>query len=754
MSSRSSHRASSRPPLWILAALAVVVLAVVVYLVVDTPPEPNAVASVPEAPDASPVVAVPVDSPTEATTPAPAPATATTERARGEGAIHAFVTDRVGQPVAGAVVTVELREAEEGDDHGFPVSANTDEAGEARFTELPFGRYFVQAEGEKQAASDSSRLSAAHALWNVDLVLKPAASIEGKVVNAEGAPVSGAALSLLDVRVGKSKNGTAISGEDGHFALTSVPLGKYKLQTVAAGYAPALSEEVAIGGALVTVVLDQGGRVTGVVRQVANRALVPDVAIKMVADDFVELEFKAASDAKGEFVLENVPAGVLLISSDAITQAFSPPETMVKLAAGETVPVELLVDTSARVTGRVYDSTTNEPIAGAQVTARVPDSVSYSWISKPTDAEGRYELTGLTPGPIDVSMAQLPRIYGRGVSAYKEEIELQPGQLMENVDLSVDSGLMLCGVVVNEKDEPVAGAEVSMGRSADPDSGFEETSSDADGTFCFPNVPLGGGDVSPEGTEPAVVILEANSRGMRSDPVEVQDPAAEVRLKLLPLPKGVIAGVVVDDKGKPAMATVTLRHPYVDNTFDRRLGRTDVDGHFLFQDLAAGDFEIWTKADNGSGYVSGTKLALSLSLAAGQRVTDLRVVLTGAGAVTGVLKDATGAPLPHVSVEVWDLDKRDYVAGAFTDREGRFNITGLEGTNLEVRPRDDSTGGYWHIPVKPGDELDITLTPDMFGDERPPEPIYLIHPETGEEVVTTEEEMPALVQSWQKKEAE
>jgi hypothetical protein len=105
-------------------------------------------------------------------------------------------------------------------------------------------------------------------------------------------------------------------------------------------------------------------------------------------------------------------------------------------------------------------------------------------------------------------------------------------------------------------------------------------------------------------------------------------------------------------------------------------------------------------------------------------------------------------------VEAWDLDKRDYVAGAFTDREGRFNITGLEGTNLEVRPRDDSTGGYWHIPVKPGDELDITLTPDMFGDERPPEPVYLIHPETGEEVVTTEEEMPALVQSWQKKEAE
>jgi protocatechuate 3,4-dioxygenase beta subunit len=126
-------------------------------------------------------------------------------------------------------------------------------------------------------------------------------------------------------------------------------------------------------------------------------------------------------------------------------------------------------------------------------------------------------------------------------------------------------------------------------------------------------------------------------------------------------------------------------------------------------------------------------------------VTDLRIVLTNAGTVTGVLKDAKGVPLPHVSVEVWDLDLRDYAAGTFTDREGRFNITGLEGTNLELRPEDDSTGGYWSVPVKPGDDVDLTLTSDMFGNERPPEPVYLIDRETGEEIVTTQDELPTVL---------
>jgi protocatechuate 3,4-dioxygenase beta subunit len=735
----SSRRNSSRPPFLVLAVLAIFFIVGALYLALGFRAAPTATEPSRDHDDTrilSAIPAVPVST-TESLSREVEKKSEAVERPVGAGLIQVFVTDRTGLPVSGARVTVEILEASESQAHGFPIEGPSDSSGNVHFTQLPWARYFVAVEHEGQAGFAGASLDAGRPVWNLDIVLKPAASIAGQVVSTEGMPVAEAELSLVDVMANNLKNQTVTSGEDGRFKFTSVPVGLYNLEALAAGYAPALMEKVGIGGPDVKLVMTQGGRISGVVRQAANRAAAPDVAVCVVADAFRDLKLKASSDEKGEFVLENVPAGVLLLSSAEPSHAFSPPETMVKLAADETARVELLMDSGARVSGRVYDSTTDEPVAGALVQATPRGNRTYVWLSKPTDADGRYEITGLTAGPIDVSLARLPRLYGTSVSGTMEQIDLQPGETIEDIDFTVSSGQKLCGVVVNEKDEPVAGAAVSLG---DPNSGlgFEDTTSDTDGAFCFINVAL-----PPEGSDPPV--LEANFRGARSEPVAVDDTAAAIRLKLLPVPKGVIAGVVVDDSGKPVLASLGLRHPYSDTKFDRRLLRTDADGYFLFQDLSAGDFEIWAAADNGSGFNPGKKLAHSLSLAAGQRVTDLRIVLTNAGTVTGVLKDAKGVPLPHVSVEVWDLDLRDYAAGTFTDREGRFNITGLEGTNLELRPEDDSTGGYWSVPVKPGDDVDLTLTSDMFGNERPPEPVYLIDRETGEEIVTTQDELPTVL---------
>lgn len=733
------RRTSPRPPFLLFTTLAILFIVGALYLAfafrsASPATEPSENHDDTRISSASPAV------PPSPSTPLPRETKKASEpvaRSVGAGLIQVFVTDRTGLPVAGARYTVDILETSEDQATGFPIEGLSDSSGNAHFAQLPWGRYFVQAEHDGQVGFAGASPDAGRPVWNLDIVLKPAASIVGHVVNTEGGPVAAAELSLVDVMANNLKTQTATSGEDGRFEFTSVPLGLYNLEALAAGYAPALVEKVGIGGSDVKLVMTQGGRITGIVRQATNRTPAPDVAVRVVADAFRDLELKASSDPKGEFVLDHVPAGVLLLSSGASSLAFAPPETMVKVAADESAHVELLVDSGASISGRVYDSTTDEPVAGALVQATPGGNRTYRWLSKLTDADGRYEIGGLTPGPIDVSLARLPRLYGTSVSGAMEQVDLQPGETIEGIDFTVSSGQKLCGVVVNEKDEPVAGAAVSLG---DPNSGlgFEDTISETDGAFCFINVAL-----PSEGSD--APVLEANYRGARSEPLAVNDTAATVRLKLLTVAKGVIAGVVVDGNGQPVLASLGLRHPYIDTKFDRRLLRTDPDGYFLFQDLSAGDFEIWATPDNASGFNPGKKLAHSLSLAAGQRVTDLRIVLTNVGAVTGVLKDAKGVPLPHVSVEVWDLDLRDYAAGAFTDREGRFNITGLEGTNLELRPEDDSTGGYWSVPVKPGDDLVVTLTPDMVGKERPPEPVYVIDPETGEEIVTTQEELPTVL---------
>jgi len=670
---------------------------------------------------------------------------------KGDGTLHAYVTDRAGAPVSGATLSLEMQGGPGVGGAEIRLEALTDTRGDARFVELPWGIYLVSVQHDGQAGSASATLDASRPALSLEIVLKPAGSIEGVVLNGEESPIAVASVSVLNLMANKVKIQTVSTDTDGRFAFTSLPLGLYKIQTVATGFAPALSPEVAIGGPPITVRLDQGGRVHGVVRQATNRAPIPDIAVRVVASDYRDLSFEATSDAAGGFLLENAPAGLLLLSSAAPSHAFNPPETMVKMVSDTTAEVELLADLAGRVTGRVYDSTTEAPIAGALVRASNPAFPAHSWISKATDADGRYELSGLAPGLTDVALARFPAHYGSGVNGVQVEVEVIPGEVHENIDLILSSGLMVCGVVLDEKGEPVAGATVSMAKTepnADAPYLFESTTSDGMGAFCFTNVVVRMIEVERDVFEPERLALEAKFRGARSELLPLPDFSESLmglELKLLPAAKGVIAGIVVDDTGKAVMASLSLRHPYIETDFDQRLLRSDVDGHFLFQDLSAGDFEIWMAADNGTGYNAGKKLAHRLTLASGQRVTDLRLVLNSTGAVTGVLKDGNGVPLPRVKIEAWDLTVGDYASGAFTDQEGRFNITNLEGTNLELRPADDSTGGYWSVAVAPGDDVEITLTPDMFGGTRPPEPVYVLDPETGEEIVTTEEELPTLL---------
>ena len=140
-------------------------------------------------------------------------------------------------------------------------------------------------------------------------------------------------------------------------------------------------------------------------------------------------------------------------------------------------------------------------------------------------------------------------------------------------------------------------------------------------------------------------------------------------------------------------------------------------------------------ADRGSGYSSGKKLAHALSLAEGQRVTDIRLVLHTGGEITGTLLDAERRPLRGVHIEAWDVDVRDFESADFTDRDGRFRIGNLDGENFDLRPEDTEPSGYWVVSAKPGDDLEIVLTPEFLQEEHPLAPIDIIDAATGEERV-------------------
>jgi nitrate/TMAO reductase-like tetraheme cytochrome c subunit len=144
-----------------------------------------------------------------------------------------------------------------------------------------------------------------------------------------------------------------------------------------------------------TPAVDQG-TIAGAVKD-ANKNALSDVDI---ATDPPTVSVK--SDAQGAFTLPNTPIGVYSLL--ATKQGFAPfTLANVNVAAGATtnVSLALTVDASAPsdVTGLVKDATkAGAPIAGAKV------SVQGQNVSATTDAQGKFTLSGVAPGPVFLSV--------------------------------------------------------------------------------------------------------------------------------------------------------------------------------------------------------------------------------------------------------------------------------------------------------------------------------------------------------------
>jgi RNA polymerase sigma-70 factor (ECF subfamily) len=159
-----------------------------------------------------------------------------------------------------------------------------------------------------------------------------------------------------------------------------------------------------------------------------------------------------------------------------------------------------------------------------------------------------------------------------------------------DVELEVDPGLGLRGLVVDASGTPLENAFVYWGdveeMRPDPMSGFDPTHvlggvrSDASGWFQLP------GESSPERTGVTVWHEQHSS---------VTVAAAEATFVQLP-PRGSIRGRLLDDEGRP-LAGRTL---HLDR---RREVESDANGEFVIDNVAAGLHGLFTRLEDKTWYV-------------------------------------------------------------------------------------------------------------------------------------------------------
>lgn len=135
---------------------------------------------------------------------------------------------------------------------------------------------------------------------------------------------------------------------------------------------------------------------------------------------------------------------------------------------------DLVVAAGAWITGRAVDEN-GRPLAGARATASLRREDGHGPGAFPflfgglaerldesvTGADGRFRIAGLAPGKADVTL----RADGRRVGTV-EGVALQVRQPADVGDIALPTGQSIAGVVLDERGQPLADAEVSVSSMA------------------------------------------------------------------------------------------------------------------------------------------------------------------------------------------------------------------------------------------------------------------------------------------------
>jgi protocatechuate 3,4-dioxygenase beta subunit len=648
---------------------------------------------------------------------------------RGQS-VRGVVKDEDGRPLAGVEVTLSSSRTLRAGRGGVQMTLvgpggqqrrETGADGRFEFRGLKAGDYQVAARraGFARASLDPVKVGEARAGEPVELTLRPGVTISGFVKDKAGAGTSGWSVQARPAGQG---GGLAFgpgalgneepTGPDGAFLVEGAVAGEsYDLQVMGpAGLGPRKAGVVAPAEG-VELTVSGAGEIRGRVVDAETGRAIPDFQLRYQPDaqggmrfvmrmgpgrgrgPYEKLPFHADD---GAFVLEDVPAGRW--SVEAFAPGYQPGSAAgVTVGEGEAAEgVEVRLSKGGVVSGRVLEARTGRPVLDAQVQAqlsggggpaamvRMGDQAGENEAS--TDAEGRYEITGLAPGTW-VLTATHP---DWSEATARVELEAAPA----SADIRLGRGGSIGGTVV-AAGRPVAGAQVTLSTAGDtgfrPGAGMfgggeQSALTDDAGRFRFDRLSAGrytlGASLREQQSAPAEAVLTGE------DSQEVQlvlSEGALVRGVVTGLPDVQLSGVNVSAQGRDFFATT----------------RTAAGGSFELAGVPEG---VLSLRANAGDFLSGTRSAsTTVTIAPGQAEAAAEIVFEPGFRVDGRVSRG-GRPVTDAMVMAFPDGGERRSANARTDESGSYALEGLD-------------EGRYTISANPmGGGAPIRRTVDLAGD--------------------------------------
>ncbi len=380
----------------------------------------------------------------------------------------------------------------------------------------------------------------------------------------------------------------------------------------------------------------------------------------------------------GRFELEDVPAGKWDVEVTAPGYQRGRASGISVDEGASTDGVEVRLTRGAAILGRVLEARSGRPVLDASVRADAANSPRFPRMGlepgdneASSDADGRFEITGLSPGPYRVTASH------PSWTETTTSVELKDAPA--SVEIRLGQGGTLTGTVVSAT-RPVVGASVVLSPAGEgfraPFGGDQEAISDDLGRFRF------------ERLTPGRYTATAALRGQSSPPVDVALPTADAVQDLsLVLAEGATIRGRVSGLSAAARAGVSVTAHGPESYF--AFARTGADGTFELTGAPRGS--IGLSARTGDFMSASRTAAGQVVVGEGQAEVAAEIVFEAGFRVDGRVTRG-GRPVTDAFVNAL-AEGGGRGANDRTDENGAFTLEGLQEGTYVISASSLSGGG-------------------------------------------------------------
>ena len=377
--------------------------------------------------------------------------------------------------------------------------------------------------------------------------------------------------------------------------------------------------------------------------------------------------FTTRTDAKGQFLFDNVPEGATAdFGAEAPGKAliwttcdFGPGQGE-QFTAGRT-DIRIVLPPEACIKGQVIEEATNEPVAGVLILVRPASHPNWQHYQDQvySDSNGKFVITGLAPDKYLLHAISDKKGAGNFTANVK------PGQTMRDVKVPLTGypfEVMVCDA---EKGGPIENAYVTVTQkhaTTKYTTFRQQLTTDVDGLarFCVP----------PGECEVQVIKLDYGAI-FQSQRVQLEVGQKTRHEVSLPRTAIVLSGEVSDEQGNAISGALVMHQ-----SFGYRFSTlTDANGHFDTNDIHFFSSRLPSSVRVLAQHIpSGLGAAGVLRDPTRTGKSHGRIILKPAYVLTGSVTDPAGRSIPAAYVKLLEGSSSVIVTEVTTDANGVYRI--------------------------------------------------------------------------------